>query len=54
MRHDDTPFDVACGEAFKSGFAAVGVNELAKERQSSTIDWKVIGRRVSQGEALIS
>ena len=47
MGHDETVFDFVGGKTFKSGFAAVGVNKLAKKRERSAIDWKVVGRRGS-------
>ena len=47
MGHDETVFDVVGGETFKSCLAAVGVNKLAKNRERSAIDWKVVGRRGS-------
>ena len=47
MGHDETVFDVVGGETFKSRLAAVGIDKLAKKRERSAIDWKVVGRRGS-------
>jgi hypothetical protein len=42
---DETVFDFVAGETFKSGFAAVGVNKLANERERKPVHWKGVGRR---------
>ena len=47
LGHNETVFDIVGGKTLKRGFAAVGVDELAKERDRSPVHWKVVGRRGS-------
>ena len=47
LGHNETVFDIVGGKTLERGFAAVGVDELAKERDRSPVHWKVVGRRGS-------
>jgi hypothetical protein len=47
LGRNETVFDIVGGKTFKRGFAAVGVNELAKERERSPLNWKAVVRRGS-------
>jgi hypothetical protein len=47
LGHNETVFDIVGGKTLKSGFATVGVDELAKERERGPVNWKVVQRRGS-------
>jgi hypothetical protein len=47
LGHNETVLDIVSGKTLKSGFAAVGVDELAKEMERRPVNWKVVQRRGS-------
>jgi hypothetical protein len=45
LRHDEAVLDVVGGQALESRLAAVGIDELAQEREGGAVDWKGVGIR---------